>query len=47
MNPENRDQWVVLWKNGLAAYNIGETHVFDAFDLEEWCTKNFGTGWGS
>ncbi|KAK6428271.1 hypothetical protein LTR95_015585 [Oleoguttula sp. CCFEE 5521] len=47
MNPEDASQWVIIWKNGLAAYSIGSTNVIDPFELEEWCTKNLGTKWGS
>ncbi|OQO14982.1 hypothetical protein B0A48_00364 [Cryoendolithus antarcticus] len=47
MNPEDASQWVIIWKNGLAAYSIGSTNVIDSFELEEWCTKNLGTKWGS
>ncbi|KAK6439785.1 hypothetical protein LTR95_003993 [Oleoguttula sp. CCFEE 5521] len=47
MNPEDATQWLIIWKNGLAAYSIGSTNVIDSFELEEWCAKNLGTKWGS
>lgn len=46
MNPEDDTQWVILWKNGLAAYNLGTTRAnIDQWDLEEHFTKNFGCTW--
>jgi hypothetical protein len=45
MNPEDGSQYVILWKNGLAAYQLGTRGNIDAFELEEHFTKNFGCTW--
>ncbi|KAM0719947.1 hypothetical protein Q7P37_004082 [Cladosporium fusiforme] len=46
LNPEDGEQWMILYKNGLAAYNIGSRANMDSFDVEEHFTKNFGCIWG-
>jgi hypothetical protein len=45
MNPEDDSQYVILWTNGLGAYQLGTRGNIDAFDLEEHFTKNFGCTW--
>ena len=45
MNPEDDEQYIILWKNGIAAYNLGSRGNIDYFDLQEHCTKNFGCTW--
>jgi hypothetical protein len=45
MNPEDDNQFIILWKNGLAAYNLGACGNIDVFDLQEHCTINFGCTW--
>jgi hypothetical protein len=45
MNPEDDNQFIILWKNGLAAYNLGARGNIDVFDLQEHCTINFGCTW--
>lgn len=47
MNPKDDTQWVLLWKNGLAAYNIGTQYPMDSFEIEEFFTKNFGCTWAN
>ncbi|KAL1590965.1 hypothetical protein WHR41_00395 [Cladosporium halotolerans] len=47
MNPKDDTQWVLLWKNGLAAYNIGTQYPIDSFEIEEFFTKNFGCTWAN
>jgi hypothetical protein len=45
MNPEDDSQYVILWTNGLGAYQLGTRGNIDAFELEEHFTKNFGCTW--
>lgn len=45
LNPEDDSQYVILWKNGFAAYQLGTRGNIDAFELEEHFTKNFGCTW--
>jgi hypothetical protein len=45
MNPEDNSQYVILWTNGLGAYQLGTRGNIDAFELEEHFTKNFGCTW--
>lgn len=45
MNPEDDEQYIILWKNGIAAYNLGTRGNIDYFELQEHCTKNFGCTW--
>lgn len=45
MNPEDDTQWAILWKNGLAAYNLGTRGNIDEWDIQEHFTKNFGCTW--
>jgi hypothetical protein len=45
MNPEDDEQYIILWKNGIAAYNLGSRGNIDYFELQEHCTKNFGCTW--
>jgi hypothetical protein len=43
MNPEDDEQYIILWKNGIAAYNLGTRGNIDYF--QEHCTVNFGCTW--
>jgi hypothetical protein len=45
MNPEDDEQYIILWKNGIAAYNLGNRGNIDYFELQEHCTVNFGCTW--
>ena len=45
MNPEDDEQYIVLWKNGLASYNFGTRTNIDHFELQEHFTINFGCTW--
>ena len=45
MNPEDDEQYIILWKNGLASYNFGTRTNIDHFELQEHFTVNFGCTW--
>jgi hypothetical protein len=45
MNPEDPFQYVILWKNGLGAYQLGGRGNIDPFDLQDHFAKNFGCTW--